>query len=208
MHFSPNKNQFLSQKYPVKTLLIIGSGDGEYDYIITKECLRLINYCKEFLISQFKLVYRPHPYSAYLEKNCQKISKLGNVTIDKPSIGEFDDHRMNLMLNSDLVISLYSTMVLESCILNKPCVIPSFLNNKWNFATSNFLDQAEHYLGMSNFESLINLKSEEEFQDIILSIDKNVFAPLNNSSLINWFCVDTDSIKELSNFIDTFILKD
>jgi hypothetical protein len=202
-----DKTQFLSQKYPVKTLLIIGSGDGEHDFIIAKECMRLINHCKEFLTSEFKLIYRPHPYSLQLEKNCQKISKLGDVSINRPSKNELDNYRISLILNSDLVISLYSTMVLESCILNKLCVIPSFLNIKWNFDTSNFLDQAEHYLGMSSFESLINLKSDEEFQDILLAVDKNEFTPINNSGLINWFCADVDSVNELSNFIDTFLLK-
>jgi hypothetical protein len=202
-----DKTKFLSQKYPVKTLLLIGSGDGEHDFIIAQECIRLINHCKEFLTSEFKLTYRPHPYSSQLEKNCQKISKLGNVTIDRPSTSELDNYRMSLILNSNLVISLYSTMILESCILNRLCVIPSFISIKRNFVTSNFLDRAEHYLGMSNFESLINLKSDEEFQDILLAIDKNEFVPVNNLSLINWFCADVDSIDELSNFIDSFLLK-
>ena len=208
LEINQDKTQFLSQAYPVKTLLIIGSGDGEHDFIIAKECLRLIEYCKEFLTSEFKLIYRPHPYSAQLEKNCENISKLRNVTIDRPTLSELDNHRMNLMLNSNLVISLYSTMVLESCILNKPCVIPSFLNIKRNYATSDFLDQAEHYLGISNFASVRNLKSGEEFQEVLLSIDKNEFAPVNKLSQISWFCADVDSIKELGNFIDSFLVKD
>ena len=99
-------------------------------------------------------------------------------------------------------------MVLESCILNKPCVIPSFLNIKRNYATSDFLDQAEHYLGISNFASVRNLKSGEEFQEVLLSIDKNEFAPVNKLSQISWFCADVDSIKELGNFIDSFLVKD
>jgi len=193
---SVNKSDF------VKKILLVGSGDGLHDFLIAQECIHLINlYAKKFR-SEFSIIYRPHPYSSNLEENIQRLKTLSGVSIDKPSMHERDDYRLNLILDSSIVISLYSTMLIESCILNKPCMIPSFIENNWTFKTSNFLDKAEHYLGASALDSLFNPESYEDFIEILIKIDKNEFFPINDTSLIEWFCADVNSIKSLHNLIE------
>jgi len=186
-----------------RRILIIGSGDGEHDLIITQEIIKLINLHKKLLNSKFNIIYRPHPYSAKIEKNCFDISKLNDVEIDIPSKNENDKHRLELVMQSDLLVSLYSTMILESCILNKPCLIPSFLNLNWKYSTSKFLDQAEHYLGISNFESIFNVKSYDEVIKILMLIDKSYLNPINDENLLNWYCANLNPISELINLINS-----
>jgi hypothetical protein len=185
-----------------KKILLIGSGDGLHDFNIARECIYLIDQNKQFFNSEYVIVYRPHPYGLNLEKNIQKFKTLSGVTVDIPSKNEDDTYRAELILNSQVVISLYSTMILESCILNKPCLIPSFIENSWNFKTSQFLDTAEHYLGMSNLEGLFNPDSYEEFVNIVKLIDTNKLLPLNDAKLINWFCSEVNTSDALYDLID------
>lgn len=190
-----------------KKILLIGSGDGLHDFKIASECKSLIDQNQKFYSSDYVIVYRPHPYGLNLKENIQKFKSLSCVTVDIPSKNEDDTYRVELILNSQVVISLYSTMILESCILNKPCLIPSFIENSWNFKTSRFLDTAEHYLGMSDLEGLFNPDSSEEFVDIIKLIDTNKLLPLNNAKVINWFCSEVNTSKALYDLIDRSLTK-
>jgi hypothetical protein len=169
--------------------------------------MRIINQHAELFRSEFSIVYRPHPHSSGLEENCERLKTIAGVSIDKPSAYEDDDYRLNLIIKSSLTISLYSTMLLESCILNKLCMIPSFISNTWNFPTKKFLDTAEHYLGMSALDGLLNPESCEEFVDILMKIDKNDYHPVNNNDSLEWFCADLDSIKSLCNLIESSFLE-
>jgi len=189
-----------------KKILLIGSGDGQHDYIVAQECMRIINDHAESFHSEFSIIYRPHPLSPDLEENSQRLKTLYGVFIDKPSNNEVDEYRLDLILQSELVISLYSTMLLESCILNRVCMVPSFIQGTWNFQTKNFLDTAEHYLGMSNLDGLLNPESFKEFVDILVKIEKNELHPINNTDLLEWFCADVDSIASLCNLLDSIFL--
>jgi hypothetical protein len=168
--------------------------------------MRIINHHAESFHSEFSIIYRPHPLSPDLEENSQRLKTLYGIFVDKPSDNEVDEYRLDLILQSELVISLYSTMLLESCILNRVCMVPSFIQDTWNFQTKNFLDTAEHYLGMSNLDGLLNPESPEEFLDILVKIEKNELHPMNNTDLLEWFCADVDSIATLCNLLDTSFL--
>jgi hypothetical protein len=198
-----NKNGYVNKRSTAKKILLVGSGDGQYDFIIAEECMRIINHHAKSFHSTFSIIYRPHPHSPILEENIQRLKTLSGVYIDKPASHEVDDYRLNLILQSELIISLYSTMLLESCILNKLCIVPSFIKSSWNFPTKKFLDKAEHYLGMSTFDGLLNPDSYEEFVDILIKIEKNELHPINNKDLLEWFCADIDSIASLCNLIES-----
>lgn len=200
LEVSLNKDDF------TKIILLVGSGDGLHDFLIAQECLRLIDLHAKELRSEFSIIYRPHPYSSNLEENIQKFKTLNGVSVDKPALHERDNYRLNLILNSSVVISLYSTMIIESCILNKPCIIPSFIENNWTFKTSDFLDKAEHYSGVSSLDGVFNPESYEEFMGVLKRIDSNDYYPVNDASLIEWFCADVDSIKSLCDLIESSLV--
>ena len=186
-----------------KKILLVGSGDGQHDFTIAQECMRIINDHAELFHSEFSMIYRPHPLSPILEENCQRLKTLTGVSVDKPSSHEGDDYRLNLILKSELVISLYSTMLLESCVLNKVCMVPSFIQDTWNFQTKNFLDTAEHYLGMSDLDGLLNPESLIEFLDILMKIERNELHPLNETNSLEWYCANVDSITSLCNLLES-----
>jgi hypothetical protein len=53
----------------IKKLLLIGSGDGQHDFLLAEECARIINEINEKHKSTLRIVYRPHPYGSNLVKN-------------------------------------------------------------------------------------------------------------------------------------------
>jgi hypothetical protein len=187
----PATNLTFRQKQHQKYILVIGTGSANHDYSVLKTVLR----CSLFDDStEYKLIYRPHPYTQISIDDLNKIQKLDNLTIKTPLKNEENEFRMNLVAGASFVISLYSTMILEASILNIPAIIPSFVVKDVAYGTEFFIDDFSHYSGMSTFGNILNAKSEQEFLDF-LSTDQ--IYPLNDYSHLNWFCRDIDTKKSI-----------
>jgi hypothetical protein len=130
-----------------------------------------------------------------------KISTLSNVIVSQPQNGEKSEVRADQILRSDFIISLYSTVLLEASILNKKCIIPSFLLTNYVISGAQYIDDSPHYMGMSLLNNVCNAKTEKDFTDSLqIKFNDLAYEP-NNSKILNWFCTDCSTSQEILNFI-------
>jgi hypothetical protein len=176
------------------TVLIIGTGPGNHD-------LRLINSVLECFrinsIKEFELVYRPHPFTQLSTFELEEISQINKIRIDLPNKSEVNSHRLNLILNSTAVISLYSTVLLEASIINKPCIIPGFIIDNAGYKTSNYLDDSPHYSGLSILGNIFNADTESELIDILFSIKDKNLELVYNKKFFDWYCKNLNTSQEI-----------
>lgn len=184
-------------------ILIIGTSWGDHDLNLIKECADLIVVNAKKFTTNFRIIYRPHPYGRIQSGDLVKISKIQNVIIDKPTEREDHEHRISLLLTSTFIISLYSTVVLEASILNKPCIIPSFLNVGSSYDIKNFLDESDYFMGTSAFEGIFNPTTHQEFIEILrLSNKPENLKIVNSNELLNWFCSNANTSREIFRLIE------
>jgi hypothetical protein len=155
------KSDLDKSSYNFLRILVIGTGDGIYD-------LKIIEYLKELEIKPYnlKIVYRPHPFTRIPPNGFARISALSNIIVSQPASDEKTEVRISQILESDFIISLYSTVLLEASILNKKCIIPSFLLPDFIVSGANYIDDSSHYMGMSLLNNLYNARTEKNFMDI------------------------------------------
>ena len=156
----------------------------------------------------YKIIYRPHPYSRIHEKDHIKITRLSHLVVDKPKEFENNTYRLSLIINSTAVIALYSTVVLEASILSKPCIIPSFIDANLAYKTSDFIDMAEHCIGTSALGGISNPETIFEFRKILNFYSTCEPVIQNCSDLLNWFCLDTNTNNAIVNLITYASSKD
>jgi hypothetical protein len=179
-------------------ILIVGTGPATHDF-------KLIEYVSLYLDSHselgFKIYFRPHPYFKNSEFDLKSISKLKNVSIFSSTKSEKNSDRMNQILECSVIVGLYSTVIFEASILNKPCIIPSFIVPNRGYETYNFLDDLAHYSGISTLNNIFNASTEIEFWSILSKIHETNHTSINNSNTLEWFCKNTNTSKEIYNFI-------
>jgi hypothetical protein len=177
------------------TVLLIGTGPANHDLNLIEcvlECFKGEN------LSEFQLIYRPHPFSQLSNLDLDKIRKIHSVKIDMPHQAEINDHRLNLIIKSNAVVSLYSTVLLEASILNKLCIIPSFIVRDTGYNTSHFLDDSPHYSGLSTLGNIYCADTENDFLNILKGPGEKSGEPVS-SNLLNWFCKNLNSANEIVN---------
>jgi hypothetical protein len=183
-------------------VLVIGTGPANHDF----KTIAIIN---ESLITSkkfdFKIIYRPHPFSQISKSDLDNIKRIKNLELDLPNEMEKNSHRLKMILDSTVVVSLYSTVLLESTILNKYCIIPSFVISKLSYPTSNFLDDSPHYAGLSNFNTIKVANSKDEFLELITTASFAKGKLFNSREFLNWYCKDTNTTKEILEFINEII---
>ncbi len=172
------------------SVLLIGTGPGNHDLNLINSVLECF---KSNNINDFELVYRPHPFTQLSKFELEKISRINKIRIDFPNKSEINSHRLNLILNSTAVISLYSTVLLEASIVNKPCIIPSFIIKNAGYKTSNYLDDSPHYSGLSILGNIYNADTESELIDILFRINHKKVEIVDNYKFFDWYCKNLNS---------------
>ena len=183
LNLKENYNLTTSDKRNVK-ILIIGTGPANHDL----KTIEIILESLKSLDLNFKIVYRPHPFSQIEKSDLDMILGIENISVDIPSDNEKNEYRMNLILDSTIVVSLFSTVILESSILNKPCLIPSFIVTNVGYKTHFFLDDFTHYSGMSILNNVYNAKSKEEFLEILIGVFNLEKQLPSSQEILGWFC--------------------
>jgi len=181
-------------------ILIIGTGPATHD-------LKLVQYISSYLLSNsnlnYEIYFRPHPYFKNSEFSLKQVSEMNNVSTFIPLGNEKNIDRMNQILSCSVIVGLYSTVILEASILNKPCVIPSFIAPNLGYETYNFLNDLTHYAGISALENIHNAKSQDEFWSILGKIKNLNSIQSNNSKMLEWFCKNTNTSNGIVNYIQT-----
>lgn len=171
------------------SILLLGTGDAHYDKEL---CEILLEFKNEFSDQNRKNIlvnYRPHPFARKNPKNYWSHTPEG-LKIIPSSGGDFDYQLTESILASDLVVTLYSTTVLDSLILDKLVLIPGFIGQNNAIDSINFIHNS-WFKGLANY--LLLAKSKKQFYSIIydLTISKNTFI---NNELISLSRIDSDII--------------
>ncbi len=180
-----------------KKILIIGVGDEQSDLrlltTLSESFKKLEKTCKIDL----SIIYRKHPYHFMSEKTWECIKTLPFINANSPSNEESNSERVNQVQNSDIIVSLFSTVILEASILNKTCIIPSFVLPSKNYNPRNLIDDFHHYSGMSLLHKLHVAETLDDFLHLVFSKHETTKYLENDTQMLEWFCKDSNPQAEI-----------
>jgi len=184
-------------KYKFK-ILIVGTGPGNFDHELV---ISVIDAIKRGSMNEFQITYRPHPFRISKSDMATALRSLPDLNIDIAKPDEKNIHRIKIIMDSDVVVSLYSTVLLESTILNKACVIPSFITGPKGYNTGYFVDDLSHYSGISSFGNIHVVNTSQEFLSTLNELQYNNVKIQTEERLLNWFCKNTNTSKDIFNIL-------
>jgi hypothetical protein len=179
-------------------ILVIGTGPGTFDYEIIKMVIKSMH---DNSIKSYDITYRPHPYLVSKSGISESLKKLEGLKLNIPSSDEKNSQRVKIVLESDVIISLYSTVLLEATILNKTCIIPAFIPGPKGYSTGNFLDDFSHYSGLSSLGTINVANSSKEFFDTLTEFKSEETQIHTSEKLLNWYCKNTDTAQVLTEIL-------
>lgn len=186
-------------------ILYVDSGFWEND---EKILLKLSDNLKlsHNLSRNIKIIYRLNPQSRN-SPNCPKflkvIQKIPGVELYVPH-GESNQKRHEQILESDLIISIFSTYVLEASILNKKCLVPTFDSGFENHNPLKLIDDVAHFQGISLLGGVHVATCIEDLMHFIDNF-QSVDITANDSKLLNWFCRDLNTDLQVEKLISEFL---
>jgi hypothetical protein len=183
-------------------LLVVGTGPGNFDHEMVKIVLKTM---QDNLTSDFDITYRPHPFRVSKSDMVQPLLELKNLKLDIAAKDERNSHRLQIIMESDVVVSLYSTVLLEATILNKPCIIPAFITGPKGYNTGNFLDDLSHYSGVSSLGTIHVANSTTEFLEILRKLELIKGSIHTSEKILNWYCKNTDTANDICEIINKVI---
>jgi len=199
---SSNK-KYSELDFSKKIILFIGMGDETSDLRLLKLISNHLESKSDPGLSNFEIIYRVHPHelmSPLRERNLSLIKSLNYIETFEPSLSETNNERINQLVKSDLVVSIFSTVILESSILNKSCIIPAFDLVTENYDSANLIDDINHFSGMSLLKGIRVAKTFKGFTNMLFEENKGNFM-INDYDILKWFCADVDTKDEILNLI-------
>jgi hypothetical protein len=189
-----------------KKILYVDSGNGENDLRILEE---LSNYQANFNTTTEKLeiIYRTHPKFNNTKSQkifIGKIKLLPYIRVYEREDNESNFDRIQQIFNSDIIISTFSTYILEASIVDKLCVIPTYKSNFKNHSPRKVLDDVPHFHGMSMLKKVKIADSFGELINIIETYGGNSSIKLNDSNILNWFCKDADTKLQIAEILNNY----
>ena len=189
-----------------KPILVVGVGDDLADLKLLKDLSNHVEESQESRTRSLSFIYRPHPYPHFPLRNqevLEKISELPHVDIDRPSPTESNSQRIQKIDGFNIVVSHFSTMVLESAILNKTCILPTFVFKIPGYESQNLIDDYYHFSGVSLLSNIKVADTLDSFIDIVLDNNEKVELNRHDDKLLNWFCKRAHTQDELCDVINS-----
>lgn len=188
-HLSPN-SEFLDSLKGKKYVLFTGTGDGVDDCFILEATIRALATNK--LQDSIKLVYRPHPFTRN-PVDTQKIKSLvqEGVLLDNNEKRKSVFYHCSLIMNAELVINQFSTMLLEALSCNKKVLLPTFVGRAVNYDYSNAVNEWHHFVGLAAFPNVHLANDAEGYENSLLrAINAEVKESMGSA---DWMCAHVDS---------------
>lgn len=206
-HQSNYQNK-VSKNKSGRKILYVDSGNARNDLRILEE---ISNYLANpnTIAEKLEIIYRTHPKfnnTKFQKIFIGKIKLLPHITVYEREDNESNFDRIQQIFNSDIIISTFSTYILEAAIVDKLCVIPTYNSNFKNHSPRKVLDDVPHFQGMS---MLKKVKIAESFGELINTIETysdNNSIILNDSNILNWFCKDADTKLQITEIINNYSL--
>jgi len=181
-------------------ILLIGTGDGTHDYDLLKSTLKFIHNYPAELKTNYIFIYRPHPYTRNRIEDEILLEFRGKILIDTPKLDENNSYRLNVLQNASIVVSLYSTVILEASILNKVTIIPSFIAKDYRHSTYDYLYESAHFKDLQSLVNLHNFATETDFFNFLLTFT-GVKADDKRLTCVRYCCSNLDTSKEISHML-------
>jgi hypothetical protein len=195
-----NRTTFVHEKFRI---LVIDSGVTNGDLEILRK-LSSWFLDSDTLNKKFEVVYRTHPRfndTDLRKKFIAEVKKLPHIRLFIPDDFESNGSRIQQISESEIIISIFSTYVLEGSILDKICIVPTFAMDYDSFSPKKLIDDITHFHGMS---MLNRVKTVTNFDEIITIVenfeDINAKEP-NNLVLLDWFCRNVNTKQEIIDSI-------
>ena len=201
-HKAINQNREIKHK-PGKKILYVDSGNGKNDLRILEELssyLAIPSNTRE----KIEIVYRTHPKfnsSIFQKKYIGQIKSLPHIEVYEREDSESNFDRIQQVINSDIIISTFSTYILEGAIVDKLCVIPTYKSNFKNHSPRKVIDDVTHFHGISMLSRVKVAESFGELIDIVSTYTDSNSIKLNESNILNWFCKDIDTKLQITEII-------
>ena len=201
-HQSDYRKKASKNKSGIK-ILYVDSGNGENDLRILEE---LSKYQANFdtTTDKLEIIYRTHPKfnnTKFQKIFIGKIKLLPFIRVYEREDTESNFDRIQQIFNSDIIISTFSTYILEAAIVDKLCVIPTYSSNFKNHSPRKVLDDVPHFHGMSMLKTVKIADSFGELINIIETYGGNGSIKLNDSNILNWFCKDVDTKLQIAEIL-------
>lgn len=176
-------------------VLFTGTGDGVDDAFILKETLSVLA-----LDKKYSLVYRPHPFTRNpIDDQDLKFFVSQNVVIDHGSKSKSVFHHCGLIINADLIINQFSTMLLEALMSNKKVLLPTFVNRPVKYNYSNAINEWPHFVGLVMIPNVYVSESSNKFSE---DLKKSLEAEVKKSSFsASWMCAELNSSEEFLKLV-------
>jgi hypothetical protein len=171
-----------------------GTGEGIDDLFIVDNILEIIKN------KSLSLIYRPHPNTRepLTQKNLIDYTKKG-VIIDNSSESKQVFYHCGVVMNCELLITQYSTTLLEALLCNKKVLLPGFLHRSVNYDYTDAVNTWAHFIGLPAFPNVFRSSTQNTFsEDFIQALES---PSLDSSLCANWMCAPIDSrvvLKEIT----------
>jgi hypothetical protein len=183
------------------SILVIGIGDPLSDLKLLTSLSGYIEEKSDDLAIKMRIIYRVHPFHHVSEDTLNLIAELPHVETYYKSSSDTNSMRIQQVMDSDVVISLFSTVILESSILNKFCIIPTYVLQENGYDSAKLVDDYNHFAGMSLLNGLSVANSLAELVTLLNSHNAKKTVIKNDQRLLGWFCEDKDSKSEIISLL-------
>jgi hypothetical protein len=191
-------------EHPATSVTVIGMGDEFVDLKLLQEISNQLFNSKDSNFSNFKFTYRVHPHTIRTEASqliLSKIKSLPFIDYFEPDLYETNLERVIQLTNSDIIVSTFSTMILEGSILNKHCIIPVFHLEDQEYNSANLIDDINHFTGISLLTNVSVASTLQQFMELLVMHRASNNLYVSDLGVLDWFCKDLNTPSEICKLI-------
>jgi hypothetical protein len=112
----------------------------------------------------------------------------------------------DLVLNCELLVTPFSTMLVEGLMCNKKVVLPGYSSTRLHYDFSNAVDTWLHLIGVRSFPNVFISEKQEDFNN---KIHEALLAPIKESSnSAAWICAPVNFEQKIFDLIDNDLSQD
>jgi hypothetical protein len=176
----------LAERISRPYILLTGSGDGIDDEFILNEIYEALDYSQNF-----QIIYRPHLHARRaISHHCIAKFIAGGLIIDDHKSSREVFYHVGLVMNAELVINQFSTILVETLLCNKKILLPGFLDRNVTYDWIDACNSWHHFIGISTFPNVFISKSKENFKrDFKSALDSQ---SQDSSKSSNWIAAKLD----------------
>ena len=144
----------------IKSPYILFMGTGINDFYILREIINSVRTLKKI-----QIVYRPHPNSRNSSDliEIKKFLKYGLIIDDSTNSKDVYYH-CGLVMNSELIVTQFSTTMVEGLLCNKKILLAGFTVREIKHSWSDTINTWAHFIGIAAFPNIFVSNQKKSFK--------------------------------------------